>query len=422
MADQTVRGRFLWHELNTADTAAAQRFYTKVLGWKTQSWELDPSYTLFVANSGPVGGTSSESGQAQWISYVGTDDIEATVTQAQELGAVVTKQISDMPNGGRYALLEDPQGAAFGVYQSTSDHGPEKAAKRGEHSWHELAADDYQAAFKFYSALFGWEAAGEHDMGAPNGVYFMFGRDGVPVGGIYNRLPEMPPPAWTAYVRVRDTQKVVPKATAEGATLIAGPMEVPGGDWIAQFVDPQGAIFAVHTVLADVKSAPPAQAANEESVTPEEVGAQRHDDAVSAAAVLEEAPTKAAKPAKKKPAAKAAARPAKSAVKKAKTVKRASSAGAKKKAKKTVQKTAKKASRAKAGAKKATKKKTARPASKRTAKQRRSAARTSKRAVSKRGKAKRSAARRPSARRPSTRRPSTRRPQKKSARGARKAK
>ena len=420
MADQTVRGRFLWHELNTADTAAAQSFYSKVLGWKTQSWDLDPSYTLFVANSGPVGGTTSESGQAQWISYIGTDDIEATVTQAQELGAVVTKQISDMPNGGRYALLDDPQGASFGVYQSTSDHGPEKAAKRGEHSWHELATDDYQAAFKFYSALFGWEATGEHDMGAPTGVYFMFGRNGVPVGGIYNRLPEMPPPAWTAYVRVRDTQKVVPKATAAGATLIAGPMEVPGGDWIAQFVDPHGAIFAVHTLLADLKGAA-AQAANEEAVSPEEVGAQRHDDAVSAAAVLEEVPAKTAKPAKKKSAPKAAKRPAKAAVGQAKTVKRAAKSGAKKSAKKTAkkaaQKTAKKASRAKVSARKATKKKTARPASKRAGKQRKAAARTSKRAVTKRGKAKRTASRRPPARRPSTRRP-----QKKSARGARKAK
>jgi predicted enzyme related to lactoylglutathione lyase len=414
MADQTVRGRFLWHELTTADTAAAQNFYTKVLGWKTQSWDLDPSYTMFLANSGPVGGTSAESGQAQWISYIGTDDIEATVTQAQKLGAVVTKQISDMPNGGRYALLEDPQGASFGVYQSASEHGPEKAAKRGEHSWHELATDDYQAAFEFYSALFGWEAAGEHDMGAPNGVYFMFGRNGVPVGGIYNRLPEMPPPAWTAYVRVRDTQKVVPKATAQGATLIAGPMEVPGGDWIAQFVDPQGAIFAVHTVLADVKGAPPAQAANEESVTPEEVGAQRHDDAVSAAGVLEEAP---AKPSKKKAAANAAKRPAKAAVKQTKTAKRAAKAGAKKKAKTA----ANKATRTQTSAKKSAKKKAARPSSKRAGKQRKSAARATKRPASKRSTSKRSKAKRTAARRPSARRASAR-PQKKASRGARRAK
>lgn len=394
MADQTVRGRFLWHELVTPDTAAAQSFYSKVLGWKTQAWELDASYTLFVANSGPVGGTSSESGPAQWLSYIGTDDIEATVRQAQDLGGIVTRQITDMPNGGRYALLEDPQGAAFGVYQSTSEHGPEKAAKRGEHSWHELATDDYQAAFEFYSALFGWEETGQHDMGAPNGMYFMFGRDGVATGGMFNRLPEMPPSAWSAYVRVRDTKKVVPKATAEGATLLVGPMEVPGGDWIAQFVDPQGAMFAVHTVLADVKGAP-AQTASEASVTPEEAGAQRHEDAVSAAAELEPAPTKrsAAKPskrtaktAKKKSVAKAAKRPAKAAAKKGKSAQSARKSAGKKAAKKAIKK--------KAGAKKAVKKKVAKAASKRAAKQRTSAKRKVTRRAPKSSKAKRPSARR----------------------------
>jgi predicted enzyme related to lactoylglutathione lyase len=415
----------------TPDAAAAQGFYSKVLGWKTQAWELDASYTLFVANSGPIGGTSSETGPSQWISYIGTDDIEATVRQAQELGGIVTKPITSMPNGGRYALLDDPQGATFGVYESTSDHAPEKAAKRGEHSWHELATDDYQAAFDFYSALFGWEEAGQHDMGAPNGVYFMFGRNGVTLGGIFNRLPEMPASAWTAYVRVRDTQKVVPKATAEGATLLVGPMEVPGGDWIAQFADPQGAVFAVHTVLADVKGAPAPQAANEESVTPDDAGAQRHEDAVSSATATAKQPAKrsakaaskaAVKPAKKKPAVKAA-KPAAKRAKPAKT------------AQKTTKTAAKKSSKKKAGKKKASKKKSASPVAKQASKQRRSAQAKSSRAKSSKSKSSKAKSTRKSAPRKSVKtakrsagkskkakRPIARRPAKKAAKRARRAK
>jgi predicted enzyme related to lactoylglutathione lyase len=348
------------------------------------------------------------------------------------LGGVVTKQITNMPNGGRYALLEDPQGAGFGVYESTSDHGPEKAAKRGEHSWHELATDDYQAAFDFYSALFGWEETGQHDMGAPVGVYFMFGRNGVSLGGIFNRMPEMPPPAWTPYVRVRDTQKAVNKATAEGATLLTGPMEVPGGDWIAQLADPQGAIFAVHTVLADVKGAPAQQAANEESVTPEEAGEKRHEEVVNASAALEEvsakqAPRKTsrrvAKAAQKTPAAKAAKRPAKAAVKKAKSAKQATKGGGKKTSKKASKKAsktkvvAKKAAKTKASRKKVAKQKVAKKkvakkkgtgrGSKRATTQRKSAARTTKRPASKSAKAKR---------------PSAQRSQKKAAKRPRRAK
>src|SRR5690606_39509293 len=55
--DKTVRGRFVWHELITPDTAGAHAFYTKVLGWRTQAWDLNPDYTMFVAPSGPLGGS-----------------------------------------------------------------------------------------------------------------------------------------------------------------------------------------------------------------------------------------------------------------------------------------------------------------------------------------------------------------------------
>lgn len=286
MADKSIRGRFVWHELMTPDAGAAHGFYTRVLGWKTQPWEQDPSYTMFASASGPLGGTwPLETGQPRWIAYIGTDDIEATVRDAQELGGRVTKEITDMPNGGQYALLEDPQGAAFGVYASASSHGPQGTPKKGEYSWHELATDDFQAAFDFYSSLFGWEEVGRHEMGAPVGTYFMFGFDGVPLGGIFNRMPEMPPAFWLGYVRVKDVKKMVKKVKSAGGTMVAEPMEVPGGDWIAQFTDTNGAMFAVHALATDVQGAG-ASGQDEQaqaSVTPEEAGAKRHDEAVAAA-------------------------------------------------------------------------------------------------------------------------------------------
>src|SRR5512138_3184228 len=160
MADKTVRGRFVWHELITPDTAGAHAFYTKVLGWRTQAWDLNPDYTMFVAPSGPLGGSvgrPSESA-ARWRPYIGTDHIEGTVDQARSLGARVVTDVTEMPNAGKYAILEDPQGVEFGVYLSPSDPAPEAAPKLGEYSWHELATNDFRAAFDFYSALFGWEA------------------------------------------------------------------------------------------------------------------------------------------------------------------------------------------------------------------------------------------------------------------------
>lgn len=264
MADKTIRGRFVWHELMTADSTAAHAFYNKVLGWTSQPWEHDPSYSMFAAASGPLGGTVAQSAaESGWVHYVGTPDIEATVQQAKGLGASVIKEITSTGGGGSYAILTDPQGARFAVYASTADHGREKPAKRGEFSWHELATTDPEAALKFYGALFGWEKVAEHDMG-PIGFYYLLGRNGNPLVGVFNMPAGMPGgPAWLGYVRVKDANKVAKKVKSAGGTLINGPMEVPGGDWIAQFVDPHGTMFAVHVVKADVEpaAAEPAAAA-----------------------------------------------------------------------------------------------------------------------------------------------------------------
>ena len=84
MADNTVRGRFVWHELMTPDTSGAHAFYSKVVGWKTQPFEHDPSYQMFAAGSGPLGGSVQDSGAPHWLHYIGTNDIDATVASISD--------------------------------------------------------------------------------------------------------------------------------------------------------------------------------------------------------------------------------------------------------------------------------------------------------------------------------------------------
>ena len=91
MADNTVRGRFVWHELMTPDPSGAHAFYSKVVGWKTQPWEHDPSYQMFASASGPLGGTVAQAaGAPHWLHYIGTPDIDATVATAKSRGGTVT--------------------------------------------------------------------------------------------------------------------------------------------------------------------------------------------------------------------------------------------------------------------------------------------------------------------------------------------
>lgn len=274
MADQSVRGRFVWHELVTPDSNAAHAFYSKAIGWKSQPWEEDSSYVMFAAARGPIGASVTRNGvTAHWLPYIGTGDIQKTVELAKQNGGTVVADVDTLSSGSKYAVLQDPYGASFGVYESADAYGKITDPKPGEHSWHELASTDYAGAFAFYSALFGWEKVDQHDMG-DMGVYLIYGLNGVPFGGIMNAMPGGPGPSWTSYVRVKDVNQTAKKVKSAGGTVVNGPMEVPGGDWIVQALDPQGALFAAHASAANMKK-PEKSASSEPAATANAAGAEK---------------------------------------------------------------------------------------------------------------------------------------------------
>ena len=251
---QATRGRIVWHELMTTDPAAAQAFYGKVVGWGTQAWENNTDYTMWMAGDKSVGGVMMLPEPARqagapphWLTYIEVDGTEAVVEQATSLGATILVPPTPIPTLGTFAVLQDPQGAAFAIITFETPPPDEADPAMMEFSWHELATTDWQAAERFYSALFGWEKKTEFDMG-PLGTYNIFGRDRFMYGGMYNKPADMPaPPHWLPYAQVESADAAAERATKAGATLLNGPMEVPGGDRIAVLIDPQGAAFAVHS-------------------------------------------------------------------------------------------------------------------------------------------------------------------------------
>lgn len=263
MSDPTIRGRFLWHELLTTDTSSASAFYGKVAGWKTQAWDKDSSYTLFTMGGPPMGGlmTLPEEAKAMgappnWLSHIGTTDVDETARQAVSLGGRILKPAETIPTVGRFAVLQDPQGAVFSIYKPDQQPQPSGVPAVGDFSWHELATTDWRAALAFYKRLFGWEETTSMDMGPELGMYQMYGKGGTTFGGIYNKPSQMPgPPFWLPYIKVPDAKKAAATTTRLGGKIVNGPMEVPGGDMIAVGMDLQGAAFAVHSAKAAAKSA-----------------------------------------------------------------------------------------------------------------------------------------------------------------------
>jgi predicted enzyme related to lactoylglutathione lyase len=301
MADKLL-GSFVWCELLTTDTAAAQSFYKKVVGWTAVPFAPDGSYHVFNNAAGAgVGGVMKLPDAAKqmgappnWMMYVGTPSVDDTAVRIVSLGGRVLRQPDDIPNTGRFAVVQDPLGATFGIFQPAPNRpGRSGQPGVGDFSWFELYTPNPDGAWKFYQTLFGWEKTSAMDMGEM-GVYQMFGRGGgIPNGGIMK-----PPPgataAWMPYALVKDAKAAAATATASGGKIINGPMQVPGGDWIAQGIDPQGAMFSVHSLNPAAQQAAPAKTA-----------------APAKAAAMKTAKKSAKKAAKKSAAKKARARPAK---------------------------------------------------------------------------------------------------------------
>ena len=252
------RGRFVWHELMTSDPKAAQDFYKEVVGWDTAPFQGSTGageYTMWMAGQQPIGGVMDIPKEAKdmgtppnWIAYVAVPDVQETIDLTKKLGGGVYAGPMSYPEVGTFAILHDPDQAAFAVITPAGESQPESDPQQLEFSWHELMSNDYKAADDFYGKLFGWEKKSEMDMGPEMGTYHMFGRDRFTYGGMMNKPAFVPaPPHWLHYVQVDSADEAAERATKAGGKVINGPMEVPGGDRIAQILDPQGAAFAVHS-------------------------------------------------------------------------------------------------------------------------------------------------------------------------------
>jgi predicted enzyme related to lactoylglutathione lyase len=244
-----TQGNFVWYELMTSDVKGASDFYKHVIGWGTQLF--NDSYLMWTASGTPIGGVMSlddapEGTPPHWMAHVTADDVDALAKKALSLGAKTIVAPTDIPTVGRFSIIADPQGAVLSLFTPS---GPPMTrpdeAPNGHFSWHELMANDPEAAFRFYSQLLGWEKT--EAVTSPMGVYQMYGKGGRTFGGMMKRPTDFPaPPHWLYYVKVSDLDGALERVKYGGGQVMNGPMEVPGGARVAQCMDPQRAAFALH--------------------------------------------------------------------------------------------------------------------------------------------------------------------------------
>jgi len=236
---------FVWYELMTRDQDAAEAFYAEVLGWKIADAGMpDMRYSMLNVGDHPVGGMMTHDEHPFWIGYVGVDDVDAVSAELASAGGVVHRAADDIPGIGRFAVVADPQGAVFVLFKAAVEDGAAPPYMTpGTFAFRELHTTDWKAAFAFYSGLFGWEKGEAMDMG-PMGTYQLFDANGLTTGAMYDN-PDMPRPMWLYYIATDAIDAAKARIEAAGGSILHGPSEVPGGMWIIQAADPQGAMFAL---------------------------------------------------------------------------------------------------------------------------------------------------------------------------------
>ena len=252
-------GRFIWYELMTTDMKAAKAFYADVVGWGTQDASMPGMpYTLFTAGGAPVSGMIALPDDARtsgfrpsWLGYVGVDDVDATADRILKLGGAVHVPPKDIPNISRLSVAVDPQMATIALLKwlSGGRDQPAEPGTPGCVGWHELFAADWEKAWAFYGELFGWQKAdadvGVSDTHNASGTYQLFSAGGQTIGGMCTKPATAPIPFWLYYFNIGDIDLAAKRVKAGGGRVLNGPIEVPGGGWIAQCTDPQGALFAL---------------------------------------------------------------------------------------------------------------------------------------------------------------------------------
>lgn len=243
--DAFPHGTPIWVDLQSTDPPAAATYYRELFGWEvgpplpeTGNFSLASARGVAVAALGPL---PSEDVPTMWTAYFAVDDLEAAADAARTAGGSVLLEPGEPVPGVRLAIVADPAGAVFGLWQRREHNEPWLRDEPGAVDWLELVAPDPESTFGFYMAVLG---VGISEMRVGEQPYGLFDVGDTSVAGAYTS-DGSEPASWLVYFNVADLDAGVVRATRLGGTLRTEPLSAPGvGRW-AEIVDPQGALFAL---------------------------------------------------------------------------------------------------------------------------------------------------------------------------------
>jgi predicted enzyme related to lactoylglutathione lyase len=242
-------GTFSWTDLSTPDPEAAKGFYGGLFGWEAEDLPIPDDagggvYTMLRLDGKSAAAVSAarEGQMTAWLSYITVDDLDAVASRSGELGGTVLAGPFDVMDAGRMAVLQDPTGAVFAVWQPRENIGAEIVNAHGAVTLNQLNTTDPERAQEFYTQLFGWRI--EQVQGGEQAYWGIY--NGERLNGGMMQLPaDMGAPShWLVYFGIDDIDAAAERIGGSGGTVIVPTMDVPGGQiLVAQ--DAQGAAFGL---------------------------------------------------------------------------------------------------------------------------------------------------------------------------------
>jgi uncharacterized protein len=251
-------GTFCWIEINVTDHEGEKRFYSSLFGLSAEDTALPngETYTILRKEGNDIAGLSKPGRPgvpAHWMVYIAVASAGEAARKAEELGGKVVAPPFDVMEYGRMAVLQDPTGAAFSIWEPRGHQGFGRLCEPGAPFWFELTTPDTAAAIQFYTALFGWTV--QETSPTPIGPYRVFSKDGKLVGGLIAALEAWGSsvPLWVSCMQVDDCDAAVARATELGGKAFEGPTDIPGFGKYANLQDPDGAKFQIFTPAPGTK-------------------------------------------------------------------------------------------------------------------------------------------------------------------------
>ena len=242
-------GSFCWADLATNDVESAKKFYNEMFGWTVVE---DPGpagiYYVFKSEGNEVAAMykAPPGVPPHWGAYFSVADVDEVAAKVAPLGGKIWGGPFDVMEAGRMALVQDPQGARFSLWQARGTIGARHGGPLNNFCWPELTTPDPAGAVKFYSGLFGWKTKPESGVETAQYIEWINGQ--THIGGLMPMRGDEwkgVPPHWMLYVSVADCDERAAKAKQLGATVSIPPFDIPNVGRIAILSDAQGAFFSL---------------------------------------------------------------------------------------------------------------------------------------------------------------------------------